>query len=264
MAGAASSEVEGSLRIYLLGGLRIAARSGAIGEAGWRLRKARSLVELLALAPGHRLHRDLVTDLLWPDLDPPAARNNLKQALWVARRKLAAPPLGAARCLRLEDNLLALRPAQPLWVDVAAFEAAAAVARRTRDPAAYHTALALCSGDLLPHDRYEDWVAGRRETLHGLCIDLLVEVAGLHERRGEYPPAIAALEQAAAREPAHEEAHVSLMRLYALTGRRQRAAQQYARLRQALRRHLDAEPSATAQRLYEAIVARRFPPGPGR
>jgi DNA-binding SARP family transcriptional activator len=55
---------------------------------------------------------------------------------------------------------------------------------------------------------------------------------------------------------------VNLMRLYALTGRRQRAAQQYLRLREALRRHLDAEPGPAAQRLYQEILARRFPPGP--
>jgi DNA-binding SARP family transcriptional activator len=122
----------------------------------------------------------------------------------------------------------------------------------------------LYGGDLLPEDRYEDWAAGRREALHRLFLDLLVEVAELYEARGEFQPAIQALERATALEPAHEEAHVALMRLYALAGRRQRAAQQYARLQAALRRQLGAEPDEATRRLYEDIVARRFPAGATR
>ena len=44
-----------------------------------------------------------------------------------------------------------------LWVDVDAFEEAAATARRTKDPAAYRAALDLYGGELLPGDRYEGW-----------------------------------------------------------------------------------------------------------
>jgi DNA-binding SARP family transcriptional activator len=44
----------------------------------WRLRKARSVVKLLALTPGHRLHREHVIEALWPDRDPTAAFNNLR------------------------------------------------------------------------------------------------------------------------------------------------------------------------------------------
>jgi hypothetical protein len=39
-----------------------------MGDASWRLRKAAGLVKLLALAEGHRLHREQAMDLLWPDL----------------------------------------------------------------------------------------------------------------------------------------------------------------------------------------------------
>lgn len=47
--------------------------------------KARSLVKLLALAPGHRLARERVLDLLWPDLPPESAVNNLYQTLHAVR-----------------------------------------------------------------------------------------------------------------------------------------------------------------------------------
>src|SRR5687768_4596006 len=81
------------LRIWLLGDFRVWVGGRAVGEAGWRLRKARSVVKLLALAPGQRLHREQLVEALWPDLDPEPALNNLKIALHVARYALE-PPAG--------------------------------------------------------------------------------------------------------------------------------------------------------------------------
>ncbi len=75
-----------TLRIQLLGGFHVAIGSRSIEDRAWRLRKARSLIKLLALAPGHRLHREQVTDQFWPELEPDAAVNNLHYTLHVARR----------------------------------------------------------------------------------------------------------------------------------------------------------------------------------
>jgi len=46
-----------AVRIRLLGGFFVSVGSRTIQEGVWRLRKAAALVKLLALAPGHRLHR---------------------------------------------------------------------------------------------------------------------------------------------------------------------------------------------------------------
>jgi DNA-binding SARP family transcriptional activator len=79
----------GDVRIWLLGGFRVSVGSSrSIGEDEWRLRKAGNLIKLLALAPGHRLHREQAMDLLWPELESGAASNNLHHALHVARRTL--------------------------------------------------------------------------------------------------------------------------------------------------------------------------------
>ena len=56
------------VRVWLLGGFRVSVGSRTIGEDRWRRRKAAALVKLLALAPGHRMHRERVMDLLWPRL----------------------------------------------------------------------------------------------------------------------------------------------------------------------------------------------------
>ena len=248
------------LRIQLLGAFRVWARARALPETAWRRRKAAGLVKLLALAPGHHLHREQVLELLWPDLRLEAAGNNLHRTLHVVRR-LLEPDLttGPSAYLRLSGDIVAVEPAEALQTDVDAFEAAAATARRAGHPAAYQAAVALYTGDLLPQDRYEDWAAGRREALRGLYLAVLLEQAHLHEARREWPPAIAAIEQALAHEPAHEAAHVRLMRLYALAGRRDQALRQYEQLRTALQRDLDAGPAAGSRQLYQDIVGGRFP-----
>lgn len=221
----------------------------------WRSRKARGLVKLLARAPGHCLGRDELLEALWPHLDPDAARNNFHQALLGARRAL-----GPAVPLRLRGGMLALDPAGAVRVDVAAFERAAADARQRGEPAGYRDALALYTGDLLPEDRYEDWAAARREALRETFLQLLADVARRDEAHGEYGAAIAVLGRVVAAEPAHEEAHAGLMRLYAMTGQRGQALRQWAHLTDALRRELDAEPDGASRRLYGAILAGRFPP----
>jgi DNA-binding SARP family transcriptional activator len=53
-----------------------------------------------------------------------------------------------------EEKQLPLCPQGELWVDVDAFEEAAATARRARDPAAYRAAVEVYAGELLPGDRY--------------------------------------------------------------------------------------------------------------
>jgi DNA-binding SARP family transcriptional activator len=106
-------------------------------------------------------------ELLWPDLDPEAALNNLHHTLHVARCVLEpSVPASAASCyLRLWDKRLALCPEGPLWVDVKAFEEAAVMARHTLEPAAFRAAIDLYSGELLPEDRYEPWVEEKRAEL---------------------------------------------------------------------------------------------------
>src|SRR5205823_6939136 len=77
------------MRVQLLGGFGVEVGGRRVDTGRWRLRKARTVVKLLTLEPSQRLHREYLLDLLWPDLPPAAAANNLHQALHAARRALA-------------------------------------------------------------------------------------------------------------------------------------------------------------------------------
>src|SRR5215218_8233888 len=85
---ATAGEKRKAVRVWLLGGFRVSVGPRAITQDAWRLRKAASLVKLLALAPGHRLHREQAMDVLWPDSGRRAASNSLRSTLHAARRVL--------------------------------------------------------------------------------------------------------------------------------------------------------------------------------
>jgi predicted ATPase/DNA-binding SARP family transcriptional activator/DNA-binding CsgD family transcriptional regulator len=261
--GASAQERPEPVRIWLLGGFRVSVGPRRIERRAWRLRKAAALVKLLALTPGHRLHREQAIEALWPRLGRKAAANNLRHTLHATRRVLEPAPAVTDRYLRLEGEQVSLCPEGQLWVDSEAFESAAVAARRAREPAAYRAALDLYSGELLPEDRYEEWAEDRRVELRRVHLTLLFELAELYEKRGELAPAIEALERAVKEEPLHEESYTSLMRVYALSGQRQSALGCYERLREALAGELGAEPGVASRRLRDDVAAGRFPPDRG-
>ena len=125
------------MRVRLLGGFGVFIGVRGVPERAWRLKKAAVLTTLLALAQDHRLHQEQVMEILWPSLAPKAASNNLRQALYAARRALEPDPSTTSRYLRIRDGWLTLCAEEPLWVDVEAFERAAGVARRVGEPEAY-------------------------------------------------------------------------------------------------------------------------------
>jgi DNA-binding SARP family transcriptional activator len=237
------------VRLALLGGFRAAVAGRAVPPGAWRLRKATTLVTLLALAPGHRLARERARDLLWPDLPAAAAANNLRGALCAARRALGSATIAA------RGAVLALEGVE---VDVVAFEAALVAARRSADPAAGWAAVALYAADLLPDEADAEWLAGRREGLRLAHLALLERLVALEDRAGRPAGALAALEMLVAAEPTHEAAQRALIGRYVRAGRRGQALRQYERLRAALRQELDLEPEAATRRLARALVA-----GPG-
>ena len=245
------------LRIDLLGGFRVAAGETTVDDAAWRLRKARALVKLLALTPEHSLHREQAIEALWSDLEPTARSNNLRQALFVARRALDSCGEDGAARITLVHDVLTLAP-DGLRIDVEVFEAAVAEAEHTPSIDRYRTAISLYGGELLPEDRFDAWATVRREALRERHLILLIDLAHLYEDAGDRAAAIAALQQALLDEPLHERVHRELMSMFALTGRRQRALAQFHLLRESLRRELEDEPDDETRRLYQDILTRRL------
>ena len=212
-----------------------------VAADAWRLRKAKTLVKLLVLAGGHRMHRDALVAVLWPERDAASATNNLHQALYVARRVLAGAS-DALFCLR--DDVVLLSEGAVPWLDTEAFDAACRRARETRDPGDYRIAAELYRGDLLPEDRFDGWAEGPREAFRERHLGLLVEYAEVLSGRGEHAEVVDIAGAVTAADPFHEGAHRTLMKALAASGRRYEALAAFDRLRESLTEEYAADPEA--------------------
>ncbi|MDO9087315.1 MAG: BTAD domain-containing putative transcriptional regulator [Anaerolineaceae bacterium] len=246
------------LRISLLGRFHLQCGKNALTAEQIHLRKARDLLKLLALAPNHRLHREEVLDLLWSEQSPQQAAHNLSQTLYTLRPKLST--LDTSICLEFEDECLILKTPFGILTDVKDFQQAARSVlnysgRSTSQAvASCQQAIIAYTGDLLPDDGPSDLFYQHREQLRQMHIDLLLCLAHYNLELKDYLPAIDALQQVIAADPAHEEAHMRLMRAYALNGQRQAALRQYQLLADALRRELDVEPSTESTTIRDQIL----------
>jgi len=235
------------MRVALLGGFAASVDGRAVDDR-WRLRKAKTLVKLLALAPGHRLHRESVLDQLWPDVDPRAATNNLHQAIHAARRAL-----GATRIV-LRDELVWLSPDETLLVDVDAFQAASDAARASGDIDQLRGALAQWTGTLLPEDAYEPWSAADRERLAETYAAVAAQLAAALVASGAPEAALTLLEPLVTHREFDESLHRSWIAALAAIGRRWDALAAYEQLRDALDREYAAEPEPETKATYRRVL----------
>lgn len=218
-----------SVVINVLGGFRVTVDGVPTSTRGWSHRSAAALVKVLALAPGHRLHRERVMDLLWPDESPARSAPRLHKAAHFARRAA-----GHRDAVVLRDDIVWLFPGAELTVDAIRFEQLARVAVAEDDQQTAREALSWYRGELLPGDRYEDWAVDRRELLHLRRLDVL-RVAGEWRELAEL-------------DPTDEEAHIELMRRQVAAGDGTAAVRQYEHLARVLERELGIEPGEAARR----------------
>lgn len=104
-----------TVTVRILGGFGVDVDGVPVAPEAWSRRHAASLVKLLALVPGRRLHRERMIEALWPGLPVDSAAPRLHKAAHYARRALgddgsvvlrsdfaaAGHARDAARCLAL-------------------------------------------------------------------------------------------------------------------------------------------------------------------
>ena len=248
------------LHVRLLGGFCIERSDVGQAVSDWPRRSAKTLIKLLAVQPGHSLHREQVIDVLWPKVNAESALNSLGKALHVARRALqpGLPRRQDSAYLRLADGMLVLSTDHAV-VDTDQFEQLAEDALRRREISVYEAAFAAYGGELLPEDRYESWCSERRTALAELHIRLLLGMAEGLERRGSYSEATERLRDVLQQDPTREAIHRQLMRLYAWMGAPDQAIRQFHSCEAVLRHELDLTVQPETISLYDEILASRLP-----
>ncbi|MBM4439342.1 MAG: bacterial transcriptional activator domain-containing protein, partial [Candidatus Rokubacteria bacterium] len=246
------------LQLRLLGGflLRDAARPRPLPA-----RKAQALLAYLALRAGRAHARSALTHLLWCETGDKQSRQSLRQTMVRLRRTLAAAHRTA---LVAQGDTVTLNPAA-LDVDVMQFERLV----RRGTPEALQAAVALYHGPLLDGFRvaeapFEEWLDSERARLHELAVDALRRLLARHVRTGRVETAVEIATRLVALDPLQEDAHRTLMRLYARQGRRAAALRQYQSCVAIQQKELGVEPEPETKRLYLEILQRAAPTPPRR
>lgn len=222
--------------IQLLGRFSVSIDGQPIPASDWPRDRAAALVKLLAISPGHRLHREQLMDLFWPDLDAEAAGANLRKAIHFARRSLGAHDL-----IEVVGDAVVLAPHAELTIDTELFDAAARAALRNDDLLSCEQAAELYGGALLPDDVYVDWLDQPRQSLQQRYAELCRH-GGLWQR-------LIALD------PTDEQAQRALMQSALAAGNRGEAIRQFNQLRDNLHAELGVGPSRETIALYEQALA---------
>src|SRR5215831_11517006 len=232
-------------QLRLLGGFDLHSGEGqAAIPAG---RKVRALLACLALSAGKVWPREKLMALLWSDRGDEQARASLRQALAEIRRALGDPSP-----LRTEHDAVSLDLAL-LAVDALEFERLAKAGKSEEAAALYRGP--LLDGHGVRDGAFEDWIRLERTRLHDLAVDVLERYAGAQS--GE--AAITTAQRLLQLDPAREETHRLLMRLYAAAGQRAQALRQYEHCRDILLRDLQTKPDTETERLYHQIQHQPMP-----
>jgi TolB-like protein/DNA-binding SARP family transcriptional activator/cytochrome c-type biogenesis protein CcmH/NrfG len=236
------------LRLTLLGGFEARSASGA--RLDIPIRKAQGLLAYLALQPGKAVPREKLAGLLWSERGETQAQGSLRQTLTVLRKALAPvePP-----ALVIDRNSVALDP-EAVEVDAVRFLQLIDAG----DPDDLEAVIGLYQGDLLDgfavrDPAFEAWLEAARRQLRESLHRALTRLLDHHGAQGDRDAAIAVARRLLALDPLQEAAHRALMRLYAETGRREAALQQFGRCRDLLAAELGIAPEPETEALYRAL-----------
>ena len=254
--------------LRLLGDFDVRVADKAIYE--FESQKVRGLLAFMMTNRGHSVSRDRLATLLWASKSESAARRNLRQALHNLRSALSTA-IDPDEVLIVSHHDLQVNPDLNCWLDVERFEEATRRGLSDPGPDPYHLSIAasLYTGDFLSgffikdSPPFEDWMLSEQERLREAAVDSFRTLIESYLRRGEYRFGIQFARRLLAIDPLSEEAHRSLMRLYALSGRRSRALRQYEILRNLLSSELKVEPLPDTRELHKSILDQTLSPATG-
>jgi ATP/maltotriose-dependent transcriptional regulator MalT/DNA-binding SARP family transcriptional activator len=209
----------GTVEVTCFGGFRLTIGGVEADLSGIRPR-ARMLLRLLALHAGRPVHRELITDALWADVDVSTAMRNMQVALSALRRTLQPElPPRATQLIDRDGEAYRLRLDGSAQSDLSSFDAALVTAAHARavsdDDAAAEAlgrALNLYTGDLLPEDAAAEWVTDLREHYRMRAADAAGTLAALESGRGQHAAAGAAAVRGIHIDRCHDPAWRSLIR----------------------------------------------------
>lgn len=213
--------------------------------------QVRELLVHLLWHPGGRT-REQIGLVFWPEATTAQVKNRFHVLLHKLRKSLGRPELVMSEGERYRVT------GERLYFDAVEFEREMEGVLRERSSRQdtsekLKAALSMYEGDFLHGEPAGSWHLDVQDRLRRLFLDGLGALAEDQMETDDVGGARETLERLVTEEPLSESAHRGLMVCLAREGRRDRALERYARLRQILLAELEVEPDAETRRLADRI-----------
>ncbi len=182
----AGSTAAGSVQVRLFGSFAMTVEGRPVDLIGLKPRP-RAVLRFLALNARRPVHREVLQETFWPEVDPETGARSLHVALSALRRELTPRAgRGASELLVRDGDAYRLALPDDARIDLVDFERAVLEARTVRARgatqvaiAAFRFAISAYGGDLLPEDGPAEWAAVRRERARAEAVEATQALAEL-------------------------------------------------------------------------------------
>ncbi len=239
-----------TVRLYLLGGLRVVCRDQPLQFKRKAPQKPLELLVLLAAAGPGGLTSRVIADRLWPDLEADAASVNVDTNVYRLRKLLG-----------VEDALISVKGRIALnsmrcWVDAWSFEQRASQCLQASGADLVERARAtldLYKGHVLDQEAEQPWALAFREQLARRMTQLTEAAGKALEERGERDAAIELYQRALVLDNLSEPIYRRLIACLKETGEAAEALKVFRRCRELLSVVLGVQPSKETQALADTL-----------
>ncbi|ONK22543.1 hypothetical protein BLX87_15995 [Bacillus sp. VT-16-64] len=215
----------------------------------WRTSKARELFSFLIQHRGRPVRKDILLDMLWPEVDDKKGYAQLYAAIYQIRRTLSAIQMNITISSLDHSYVLELNEVK-LDVDEWQNGMAALTSGSDENVVKHQNLLTLYRGDYLAEEGYL-WAESERERLRILWLHYINMMTDHFVSNGKYTEAILLYRRVQVLHPYVDSSYFMLMKLYDLLGDHHSVEQQYKHLRNMLKEEYDMKPKPTIEKWYE-------------
>ncbi|MNI34160.1 Transcriptional regulatory protein YehT [compost metagenome] len=242
-------EEDGDLRLHVLKQVAIEMPKGQFTHLQWRTSKAQELFLFLLQHRGQLVRKSVLIDLLWPEYESDKVYSQLYTAVYHIRKTLQTYGERFQISNTTEGYILSMNN---VILDIEEWEKKLDQLPKINKDSIddYVDAMKLYTGDYLQEYDYW-WSESERQRLKGMWLYNSYSIADWYQQQQLMEQAILCYVNICNQYPLEEEAHFSLMKIYASMNRHTMVERQYNLLLVSLQDELSVSPSKHINEWYE-------------